>query len=74
MREVTSWTTEDREFVRMVCYFWRNKGDPTRYVDWDPARCERLMPMFYRAWRDAEFFEKVADRLARDAQEAAGDE
>jgi hypothetical protein len=41
---------DDAEFLRMVRYFYEEKGDPTRYVDWDEDRLEELRPAVYEAW------------------------
>lgn len=41
----------DDDFKMMVAYFWNEKGDPTRFVDWDEARCERVWPEFLSAYR-----------------------
>lgn len=41
----------DRDFIKMVAYFWQEKGDPTRYCDWDEERCKQLMPEFHHTWK-----------------------
>lgn len=43
-------TEKDKKFTKMVAYFWIEKGDPTRYCDWNDDRCRQLMPAFHAAW------------------------
>lgn len=58
-------TADDETFKRMVACFWEEKGDPTRYVGWDPKRCEQLMPMFFEAWSKQKMYAAMANLLAR---------
>lgn len=58
----------DADFTGMVAYFWREKGDPTRYTGWDARRCAALMPDFYEAWSRYCTYE----RLTNDAAEREG--
>jgi len=58
---------DDEGFVRMVIYFFEEKGTPTRYAGWEAERCQKLMPLFYEAWCKAELYEKFAKLAARDA-------
>lgn len=63
----------DAEFVRSVLYFYKEKGDPTRYSYWDRVRCMQLMPAFHRAWTDWVIAEGVLDAVARDAYDKLED-
>jgi hypothetical protein len=53
----------DDQFKQMVCYFFEEKGNPTRYTSWDADRCKRLMPAFFEAWTQSCTYDKLA-RLA----------
>lgn len=56
--------TSDDDFRDMVAYFWKEKGDPTRYVEWDTKRCADLMPDFYEAWSRYRTYQRLADDAA----------
>lgn len=56
---------EDKQFARMVAYFWCEKEDPTRYVDWNEERCRKLMPDFYVAWHQATAYRSLAFLAAK---------
>lgn len=43
---------EKAEFLLMVQYYWTEKGDPTRYSDWDDALVQKEFPVLWRAWSD----------------------
>jgi hypothetical protein len=58
-------TDSDQEFIRDVCYFWREKGDPTRLTNWDEKRCQQLMPAFFEAWSKAKAYEELTNLAAR---------
>ena len=64
----------DREFKNLVCYFWTEKNDPTRCVDWDAARCAALMPEFYEAWSKYVIYEKLTTFAAMAAENYGADE
>jgi hypothetical protein len=59
-------TDDDSSFIRMVVYFWADKGDPTRYTDWDEARCKQLMPEFHRAWKKMCRHRATLDRIVNE--------
>jgi hypothetical protein len=63
-------TTPDRVFLFMVAYFWSEKGDPTRYVDWDEERLRKLDPNFHHLWRNYLVFKKALDQHATEVAEA----
>lgn len=54
----------EAEFVRMVAYYAR-EGDATSFAGWDEARCARVMPSFYKAWKDVEIARDILERVAR---------
>ena len=47
---------DDERFKQMISYFQKEKGDVTRYCYWDESRCEKLMPLFYEAWKKKNFY------------------
>jgi hypothetical protein len=55
---------DDKTFCGMVAYFWKEKGDPTRYTGWDEVRCAELMNTFYSAWLHYQAAHKALDILA----------
>lgn len=59
----------DQSFMRMVAYFWSEKGDPTRFIHWDEERCKRLMPEFLRAWKKLCKHSATLHRLAQEHAE-----
>ena len=61
---------EDKEWIRSVAYFWESNGDPERFVNWDEARCARLMPGFLMAWQQ---YKAAGDTLNRLAKSYEGD-
>ncbi len=52
---------DDETFKKMIAYFWEEKGDPTRYVDWDAMRCSALLPEFYEMWTKYKVYRELAD-------------
>lgn len=54
----------DESFRDMIAFFWKEKGDPTRYSGWDADRCQRLMPQFFEAWSKCELYRGIADTTA----------
>lgn len=55
----------DNEFIENVIYFHFEKGNVTRYMDWDEERCKALMPAFYHALKAHEVAKDILDRVAR---------
>lgn len=55
---------DDKSFCRMVILFYQSRDDPTRFCDWDPGRCQRLMPNFFKAWTDAVTAEQICRLVA----------
>lgn len=53
----------DELFCNSVLYYYRDSGDPTRLCDWDEARCERLMPAFFYAWRQVQQAKIILDAV-----------
>jgi len=56
----------DASFINTVAYFWREKGDPTRYVEWNEQRCRDLMPDFHFAWRTYEMARVALNTIAEE--------
>lgn len=60
---------DDRSFLASIRYFALEKGDPTRYVDFDDARFARLAPAQHAAWKSL----LIAKEQARILYEALPD-
>lgn len=58
-------TETDREFLDMCLYFLTEKGDPTRYTEWNESKFQHLAPRVYDWWRRREF---AARRLAEEVR------
>lgn len=56
---------DDARFKSMVSYFWLEKGDPTRYVDWDETRCCAVWPEFLIAWHQYKAAKNALTAIAR---------
>lgn len=59
----------DNEFLRMVWYFFDEKGDPSRYCFWDEERFERLRPVEHHAWRQLVLAKATCYRLMLDLKD-----
>jgi len=52
---------KDKEFLNQCCYFWKYKGDLNSFIDFDLERLRKLHPIFYTAWNQYTFAEKMLD-------------
>ncbi len=52
----------DDEFLRMVQYFYEEKGDPERYSSWDKRRFAALCPEAFRALRRLRWAQRRCDK------------
>jgi hypothetical protein len=59
----TKLTEEDKN---MLMYFWREKGDPTRWCGWDKAKAimEEEKHPYLDAWESLKRAEKIMDLYA----------
>lgn len=48
----------------MIAYFWKEKGDPERYVGFDRERLAKLDPPFYFAWVQYQVAKAAVDAMA----------
>jgi hypothetical protein len=64
--EVEEWEGSDEQFLLMCIYFLTEKGDPTRYTEWNEVRFRRLAPDVWLRWRDL----KIAECNLRRAVES----
>jgi len=42
----------DKDFLNMCKYFWNDKEDMERYIDFDLQRLQKLDPRLAQAWLD----------------------
>ena len=61
----------DREdVVKMIAYFWQEKGDMERWCDFDRDYLAREFPAVLKAWDDYKISRLVLDAVVRDARRA----
>ena len=52
-----------------IRYFWEEKGDVTRYCDWE--RCKADFPEIEKAWNDFKLAERVLDAVINGVKQYA---
>ena len=54
---------EKEDFLGMVKYFWTEKRDFERWVDWDIEKAKEYCPEMLKAWEDFKISEKILNAV-----------